>query len=120
MSVRGGLGCREGVRFMASASAVGDGAGEALARPAAIPIRIVPCAGRDEAWGVHRIREGSSRLPEVSCQIAAVRRVLPTEKPMHADADHELFRRYADHGSDEAFTELWGDEASPRGAGQPP
>ncbi len=49
-----------------------------------------------------------------------VRRVLPTEKPMHADADHELFRRYADHGSDEAFTELWGDEASPRGAGQPP
>jgi hypothetical protein len=25
---------------------------------------------------------------------------------MHADADHELLRRYADHGSDEAFTEL--------------
>jgi hypothetical protein len=71
MSVRGGSGFREGLRFMASASAVGDGAGEALARPAAIPIRIVPCAGREEAWGVHRIRGGSSQLPEVSCQIAA-------------------------------------------------
>jgi hypothetical protein len=46
-----------------------------------------------------------------------VRRVLPTEKPMHADADHELFRRYADHGSDEAFMELRGNEASPRGVG---
>jgi hypothetical protein len=104
---------------MASASALGDGAGEERARPSAISIRIVPCAGREEAWGVHRILGGSSQLPEVSSQIA-VRRVLPTEKPMHADADHELFRCYADHGSDEAFTELWGDEASPRGAGQPP
>jgi hypothetical protein len=25
---------------------------------------------------------------------------------MHAAADYELLRRYADHGSDEAFTEL--------------
>ena len=69
MSVRGGSGFREDLRFMASASAVGDGAGEARARPSAISIRIVPCVGRDEAWGVHRIRGGSSQLPEASCQI---------------------------------------------------
>jgi RNA polymerase sigma factor (sigma-70 family) len=34
------------------------------------------------------------------------RRVLPAEKPMQPDADHELLRRYADHGCDEAFAEL--------------
>lgn len=41
---------------MASASEVGDEAGQALSRTSAISIRIVPCVGRDEAWGVHRIR----------------------------------------------------------------
>lgn len=34
------------------------------------------------------------------------RRVLPAEKPMQPDVDHELLRRYADHGCDEAFAEL--------------
>lgn len=34
------------------------------------------------------------------------RRVLPTEDTMHATADRELLRRYAEHGAEEAFTEL--------------
>lgn len=55
---------------MASASAVGDGAGEALARTSAISIRIVPCVGRDEAWGVHRIRGGEFPVSRGQCRIS--------------------------------------------------
>lgn len=61
---------------MASASAVGDGVGEALAGSAASSIRIVPCAGRDEAWGVHRIRGGE--FPVTRGQLA---RLLPRRLP---------------------------------------
>ncbi len=32
--------------------------------------------------------------------------MLPTEDTMHATADHELLRRYAEHGAEDAFTKL--------------